>query len=490
VQVRFDAGVPEVDQPGDYSMQLKIKENTPYTLPNLPVTMTVNAPATWGKLEGVVSGLGYCNTNPAPLPNANVFFIDKNSQVQVFQTDAAGHYQRWVDEALSPFEISVNHAGYLPAGTSGVVVSAGITTTVNFDLPWQQPCVQVDPPSINLAVKTGKLITTTLSMQNPGYAATDFNWVERAGGMIVDKDWLAVEPATGTLAMQGASQALVTLDAAGTSASPPGIYTTTLNLNSTDPVNPVITVPVTLTVVERLYGVTVSGDMSGADIPGEVVTYTMSLTNTSEELVDSFTISFGGHAWQTMAIPSFVPSLASGTSVQVQIRVQIPESAVPGEHQPVLVTVTSQGDPTRSASLTVTTTAQTPSADLAIVKVASPEPAWVGQPLTYTITLTNSGPTKAPHATLVEVLPSRADYLSSDTACSLTGHVLVCDLGTLAVGEQRTLRVLVRPMGSGVLVNQALITSEANDPNPDNNWATLQTLAAGYLWYLPVIGRE
>jgi uncharacterized repeat protein (TIGR01451 family) len=215
----------------------------------------------------------------------------------------------------------------------------------------------------------------------------------------------------------------------------------------------------------------------------------MSLTNTSEGLVDSYDITFGNHAWTMTAIPSVVGPLASGSSAQVKLRVQIPESALPGNFDQVMVTASSQGDPTKTATLTVTTTAQTPSADLAIVKSAAPEPAWVGQPLTYTINLTNTGPTKAPHATLVEVLPVRVGYLSSDISCSLTGHVLACDLGTLQVGENRTVHIQVRPLGSGMLVNQALITSEASDPNLDNNWATVQTLALGYIYYFPMIGR-
>ena len=244
-----------------------------------------------------------------------------------------------------------------------------------------------------------------------------------------------------------------------------------------------------MTVLKREYGVVVSGDMAGEDIPGEVVTYTMALTNTSEGLVDSFIINLGSHAWNTKANPPVIGSLVSGASAQVKLRVQIPESALPGESDPVVVSAISLGDPTKTASLTVTTTAQTPLADLEIFKSAAPEPAWVGQPLTYTLTLTNTGPTKAPHATLVEVLPVRVVYLSSDISCSLAGHVLACDLGTLQVGENRTAHIQVRPMGSGVLVNQAVITSEASDPNLDNNWATLQTLALGYIYYFPIIGR-
>ena len=349
---------------------------------------------------------------------------------------------------------------------------------------------------LDKTVKTGKTITTTLALENNGHAATAYSWHEAAGGVtgpagpFQDQDWLSIKPVTGTLAeLSGPFSTVVRLDANGTSAMPPGVYTSMLNLESDDPLHAWLAVPVTMTVVERLYGVTVSGDMTGQDIPGQVVTYTMTLTNTSEDLVNSFEINLGSHTWHTTAIPALVGPMPSGGTALVQLRVQIPESAVPGEAEAVRVTARSQGDPTRSASLTITTTAQTPSADLAVVKVAAPEPAWVGQPLTYTITLTNSGPTMAPHATLVDVLPARVDYLSSDGACSLAGHVLVCDLGALAVGEYRTLHIRVRPLGSGVLVNQAVITSEAGDPNLENNWATVQTLALGYIFYFPLIGR-
>jgi uncharacterized repeat protein (TIGR01451 family) len=496
VQVRFDAGVPAIDQPGAYSMQLKVKENTPYSVPNVPVTMTVNAPATWGKLDGVVSSPGYCDTNPQPLANAAVLITASSGLTWTVQTNAAGFYQRWLDQAGSPFTVTLNLADYQSASANGITVSGGLTTTANLDLFWLKPCVQVDPHSIDLTVKTGRVITSSLTLENNGHADTPYNWHESAGGVtgpagpFVNLDWLAVAPVSGTLmALSGPQAALVTLDANGTSVTTPGVYTGTLNLESNDPMHAWQAVPVTLTVLRREYGVVVSGDMSGQDIPGEVLTYTMSLTNTSEGLVDSFNINLGSHAWQTTAIPATIGPLASGATAQVKLRVQVPVSALPGEADAVVVNAASQGDPTKTAALTITTTAQTPSADLVIAKSAFPDPVWVGQILTYTITLTNTGPTKASNATLVDVLPTRVDYLSSDGNCSLTSHVLVCDLGTLGVGESRTVRIRVRAMGSDVLVNQAVITSEATDPNLENNWATVQTLALGYIYYFPVIGR-
>lgn len=143
VQVRFDAGVSAIDQPGTYIMQLKVKENTPYDVPNVPVTMTVNVPASWGKLEGVVRGLGYCDTSQQPLANANVLIAASSGLTWTVQTDIAGYYQRWLDEAGSPFTVTVNLAGYLPESANGISVSAGFTTTVNFDLLWRQSCLNI-----------------------------------------------------------------------------------------------------------------------------------------------------------------------------------------------------------------------------------------------------------------------------------------------------------------------------------------------------------
>ncbi len=72
VSTIFDAGASSVGQPGQYRGLLWVDADSPYEAPNIPVTMTVNAPATWGKLEGTVTGLGHCDADPAPLQGAEV----------------------------------------------------------------------------------------------------------------------------------------------------------------------------------------------------------------------------------------------------------------------------------------------------------------------------------------------------------------------------------------------------------------------------------
>ena len=57
-----------------------------------------------------------------------------------------------------------------------------------------------------------------------------------------------------------------------------------------------------------------------------------------------------------------------------------------------------------SATVTVTT-----SADLALTKSASPTTIVFGQPVTYTLTVRNNGPSRAVGATITDPLPCRAD---------------------------------------------------------------------------------
>ena len=74
ITLDFDAGV--VAQPGTYNAELKVKENTPYSVANIPVTMIVEMPLDWGTMDGVVSGLEVCDAPGAPMADVTVNFYD------------------------------------------------------------------------------------------------------------------------------------------------------------------------------------------------------------------------------------------------------------------------------------------------------------------------------------------------------------------------------------------------------------------------------
>ena len=75
MDVGFDANY--VGQPGEYYANLRVRTDDPvHGALVVPVTMTINAPADWGKLDGTVTSLGYCDVNPAPAEDASVLITD------------------------------------------------------------------------------------------------------------------------------------------------------------------------------------------------------------------------------------------------------------------------------------------------------------------------------------------------------------------------------------------------------------------------------
>ncbi|MEW2384676.1 S8 family serine peptidase [Micromonospora sp. NPDC047707] len=101
-----------VDQPGTYSGSVSIKENTPYPVPPVAVTMTVQPPTTWGKLMGTVTGTS-CQGASAPIPGA-VVQIDSWAMSWTFATDAQGRYAYWMDRRNNPMTMIVAKDGWKP----------------------------------------------------------------------------------------------------------------------------------------------------------------------------------------------------------------------------------------------------------------------------------------------------------------------------------------------------------------------------------------
>jgi uncharacterized repeat protein (TIGR01451 family) len=129
---------------------------------------------------------------------------------------------------------------------------------------------------------------------------------------------------------------------------------------------------------------------------------------------------------------------------------------------------------TNTASATVVV-ANANSADMAIVKTATPNPVTEGTPLTYSLAVTNNGPASATNVTVTDTLPSTVTYLSSTSTvgtCSEAGGIVTCLLGTMANAGTATITVLTIPGQPGVISNTATVTADQTDPNLANNTST------------------
>ncbi|MFO7696067.1 MAG: carboxypeptidase regulatory-like domain-containing protein, partial [Anaerolineae bacterium] len=221
IEVVFDAGVPEITQPGNYYAQLRVDNDTPYGPLVVPVTMTVSPPSSYGKLDGTVTGLGYCDVNPAPLEGAEVYVQSDLGMSWMVETDADGYYQLWLDEAHSPFTVTVTYPVHETGMATGVDIVGEETTTENFDLRWLQPCVTADPDEFAVTVVLGEQLTETLELLNTGAASTDFEIREKDQGftptagedvLVVAYDTTAATAMEAALAANGLTYLRVTRD--------------------------------------------------------------------------------------------------------------------------------------------------------------------------------------------------------------------------------------------------------------------------------------
>jgi uncharacterized repeat protein (TIGR01451 family) len=116
-----------------------------------------------------------------------------------------------------------------------------------------------------------------------------------------------------------------------------------------------------------------------------------------------------------------------------------------------------------SASLTTTVAPLNPNYTLLLSETASASPGLVGQNQVFTITATNLGPDSATNATLFDLLPTNAAYVTAVPTQGATpvlsnGRVFA-NFGTIAPGGTATLTLIVTATTPGIILNAAGIYS-------------------------------
>jgi uncharacterized repeat protein (TIGR01451 family) len=149
------------------------------------------------------------------------------------------------------------------------------------------------------------------------------------------------------------------------------------------------------------------------------------------------------------------------------------------------------GDRTNSAHVTSPTTDPHPdnntdtdtvtvtqSADLRIVKSHTDAPK-VGDPLSFTLQVTNAGPSEARSVSVTDAVPATLTYVSATGTgwtCGESGGTVTCDLATpLAPGasaEPITVVVTVLASAYPSVDNTATVGSTTPDPQPGDNTST------------------
>ena len=237
--------------------------------------------------------------------------------------------------------------------------------------------------------------------------------------------------------------------------------------------------------------------------PGSPIAYTLVVSNagpstaTNALVQDVLPAGLSGATWTAVFAGGATGSAASGSG-NVNTFVTFPVGSTATFTLTATAAATLEGVLTNTATVTATdgrpdpnpannTSTQSstaaPVADLSIVKTDGQATYTPGQPLTYTITLANAGPSFVRGATVADTFASvvtAASWTAVFTGTNSTGATAgtgnLNELIDLAVGGTATYTVVAQTSATATasLVNTATVAAPVGttDPNPANNTST------------------
>ncbi len=117
-------------------------------------------------------------------------------------------------------------------------------------------------------------------------------------------------------------------------------------------------------------------------------------------------------------------------------------------------------------------------ADLALSKVDALDPVTSGNPIQYTLTVSNAGPDTSQNVVLTDNLPVGVSFVSAVPGQGNCGHsagVVTCNLGDITNGGSASVIITVTTTIPGTLSNSASVSAGTLDPNGANDTDTEQT---------------
>jgi hypothetical protein len=232
----------------------------------------------------------------------------------------------------------------------------------------------------------GETVTHTFYITNVGTLADSYDVVLTPG------DWPSslLDSQVGPLAPSESGQARVTVDIPGL---PPGgarALSDILSLQVTSVAAPEVSVQVegTTQLVLDLDLALAVDDASREGLPGQVVTYTLAVSNTGG-YTDTYALSLEGNAWSAQVTPTRTQLLPPGAAAEALVRVEIPVEPVMSTD--VVVARASSGwDAGQFAEQGLLTHAVT-DLSLALSADGVTKMGGAGQTVTYTLVVSNTG---------------------------------------------------------------------------------------------------
>lgn len=120
-----------------------------------------------------------------------------------------------------------------------------------------------------------------------------------------------------------------------------------------------------------------------------------------------------------------------------------------------------------------------PLGDVSVAMSAAPHRVFVGEEVTYTVSVRNAG-SEVVTAALRDELPPAAEFVRASSGCLHGGGLVTCELGPLAAGGPPQIRYITVRAGapSATLRNSVSVSSTGVDPDASNDTASAVTAVA------------
>ncbi len=226
---------------------------------------------------------------------------------------------------------------------------------------------------------------------------------------------------------------------------------------------------------------------------GDIVAYTIHITNTGPSRainvvisdilpINTTFVSGTGCTESGGVITCLMGDLDAGASATQFLTLRL-SASMTGAFTNIVHVSSDTPDPNLNNNTATETTAIRQVADLSLTKSANRNTVIAGQTITYTLTVHNAGPTDARDVILTDTLPAGVTYIHASPAPNSGPNPLVWHLPDLPVGATHQVSVIVEAnetiTPSALLINQANVSTSAEDPDLTNNQdaATVQAFA-------------
>ena len=449
------------------------------TLPAAITSATFTATATGGPTGFTTPGAGNIN-DTVNMPNGSTITY---TLVANISSSAAGNLVNTATVAVPPGVTDPTPGNNSASDSDTLTPVSDLSITKTVDNPVQN---------------VGQNVTFTITAHNAGPSdaanviVTD---LLPAGLTFVSSNQAAYDPISGLWpagTIVNGSNATLTITALVTSAALPNqTNTATVKSDSVDPNGGNNTASATVTPPQADLSVLKTADNASVSV-GDPVNFTITITNLGPAAATNVALTDNLPAGET-----FVSALASQGSYSnatgiwtvgslannavATLKIAAIWSAPGSKTNTAFISASDQFDPVASNNTSSVTVAGKPKADLSLLKtvdVSAPKP---GQNVTYTLTLSNGGPSDATGVQVTELLPAGLTLVtaipSMGTYDSATG---VWSEGALSNGANATLSIVATVTGTGSITNSASISaSDQPDPNPNNNTSSVSITVTG-----------